>query len=682
MVKPSGSGKTRLVVELGRQRMFVFYICLRSAESTGFPRRSEVSDYLASNVFLSDPLEAEKKWQTFITQCFVSLVQHLASLNGKVEKPAVFHDWISRQLKEHRNKRKIGEEFWQSIVQLDVTNVNMQDMASQYKSLAKKLELHPDPVVFIFDEARVLLQDPQDFSGTITRPNDFRLLRRALRCSADSMKLTDECFLFALTLDTYSLLINFSPSDRYDDSLRLTLAKVRLYQPFWFVDSFDIFSKVNSPSIDLFVELANYTADSVDIVKLNTFLVALFEKGRPLWHAPLHLNEGSDLYKAVDLACCKLIAQSSTELKDKPTSDQLLAILTIRLCLFVDPCSRFASQLSASHMADINAISEDREQFIISYPSEPILAEAAAYYASELRSYMIQNLLPFIHSGMVGGGYRGEFLGRYLLLESWERASKKRGIKISVDRVCFSLPMKVREFLLSFSPNVITAMKDQIDDEKLTMFLDGVVCFNQILRINFSLRSMDQLQLYMERCAAILLKENERAFDIVVPVFIPDRGMTAILYQTRNYSTRDDKIAFADLKQSYTNSTFEEYPQLPYLALYSQFGDANGPERVIALKKKGRKSERIGSKTAEDENQMVVGMIGLSGQVYETCKKIAGTGDDETMVKYLRNLRDARHDPEQLVKKKYHEIINRNFVLTNNLDSRMELLISKSGQGN
>jgi hypothetical protein len=362
-----------------------------------------------------------------------------------------------------------------------------------------------------------------------------------------------------------------------------------------------------------------------------------------------------------------------------PTDVQSLAILSVRLCLFVDPYSSLASELMASHMADIVAISNDREQVIISYPSEPILAEAAANYATKFRLELIEKMVSLIHSGMVTNGYRGELLGRYLLLDSWERASMGREVTLAGNQVCFSVPMKVRDFLNSFSPKIIKAMSGQINNADMEKFLNGIICFNQFLRIQFSLTTMDQLQAYLERCAAILLKENEKAFDIVVPVYIPGEGMTAIMYQTRNYTGNDKNLATADKQQRFTNFTFEGQPKLPYLALYSQFGDESGPGRVISLKKERRTMSRIAGreKTPEEKYQMIVGLIGLSGSVYQTClyqnPQTHGTGDDESMMANLRSLRDARLNHRAFVKsKKFEDIIKSNFVLTYDLESRME----------
>jgi hypothetical protein len=152
-----------------------------------------------------------------------------------------------------------------------------------------------------------------------------------------------------------------------------------------------------------------------------------------------------------------------------------------------------------------------------------------------------------------------------------------------------------------------------------------------------------------------------------------------MMYQTRNYTGNDKNLATADKQQRFTNFTFEGQPKLPYLVLYSQFGDESGPGRVIFLKKERRTPSRIAGreKTPEEKYQMIVGLIGLSGAVYQTClyqnPQTQGTGDDESMMANLRSLRDARLNHRAFVKsKKFEDIIKSNFVLTYDLESRME----------
>ena len=73
--------------------------------------------------------------------------------------------------------------------------------------------------------------------------------------------------------------------------------------------------------------------------------------------------------------------QSHINIPDKEvhiTTVQALAIVGPHVCLDIVPQSVHASELTASHLAYAHYISSSGESLYVSYPSEPILAEASA----------------------------------------------------------------------------------------------------------------------------------------------------------------------------------------------------------------------------------------------------------------------------------------------------------------
>ena len=107
----------------------------------------------------------------------------------------------------------------------------------------------------------------------------------------------------------------------------------------------------------------------------------------------------------------------------------------------------------------------------------------------------------------------------------------------------------------------------------------------------------------MRRGIAIILKNNEKGFDLAIPVLMKDVDgvavvkFTAILLQIRNYNYFDGKASSAYVDQS-MSCAFGQKPLVPYLSLYCQFGDSNGTD-ALCLKQELIKTRGGGSTLAK-----------------------------------------------------------------------------------
>ena len=94
IIKPSGSGKTRLVLELGRHRMLVIYVCLRGEGESGDPARSKITA----------DLEGFKTLQSYNEWIVACLMRLNAFLRSSAENPAsqdmsnIYREWLEPQL--------------------------------------------------------------------------------------------------------------------------------------------------------------------------------------------------------------------------------------------------------------------------------------------------------------------------------------------------------------------------------------------------------------------------------------------------------------------------------------------------------------------------------------------------------------------------------------------------------
>ena len=74
-------------------------------------------------------------------------------------------------------------------------------------------------------------------------------------------------------------------------------------------------------------------------------------------------------------------------------------------------------------MATCIKVDKDRKSLYITYPSEPILSEAAArlMMSQEFYNSMIIKLSNQVSKSKIEGGYRGELVARLLLLRCYDQ---------------------------------------------------------------------------------------------------------------------------------------------------------------------------------------------------------------------------------------------------------------------
>lgn len=112
-----------------------------------------------------------------------------------------------------------------------------------------------------------------------------------------------------------------------------------------------------------------------------------------------------------------------------------MAILSSRYNIDISSLSTFASQLIANNMGTCSFISADRTTVVTKYISEPLLTESATTLMwgeidqtinSSTRIHIFEHLHQFLASGVVESGYRGELIGRIVLLLGRDLACIKK----------------------------------------------------------------------------------------------------------------------------------------------------------------------------------------------------------------------------------------------------------------
>ncbi|CAI2170008.1 6307_t:CDS:2 [Funneliformis geosporum] len=523
----SGYGKSRLVKEVAK-RTPTIYLCLRDANSTGYPPRTSIGADLFERVLKG--LNEGEEWRLLyilqiIIQCFKEELTVCNNNNEKFWNNQMDTEFCERIWTKVQN----GSSNWKTISHNNLIS------SANFLTANNDIENNNVCLLFCIDEARVLIL-PTVKHGI----SPFRFLRRALR----GIKWSG---FFVLLLDTLSMISNFAPPKSADSSSHDTSdLPFKLFYPYFRITTMDVF------------ESNTYENVSWDLAKF----------GQPLYIS--YLKSCNDDPQAMDklknLLLRKLLGGANSFESSKQEISSL-AILSSVIGFEMSPQSQLASELVASHMATCLSISEDRERLIVAYPSEPLLSEVALEFMSDLMLSKILWLFSIsLKKGLVDPGPRGELVGRIILAVVAHKLSRN------------GLVNKVQTFLTElYHHNSLPKDLDNFSRE----FIEGSVAFTHFNAVHYVPEKEDLEVFYKRRCAFIM-KRNHPGADICIPVKLATDTdkYSLIIIQIKNInttSTRADENYPASAKSMlHCNYVFEDSNlkdhQEPCLCLYWQFG--------------------------------------------------------------------------------------------------------------
>jgi hypothetical protein len=340
--------------------------------------------------------------------------------------------------------------------------------------------------------------------------------------------------IFGLMTDTSSRLANFQPALWEDNSLRINQLPPMgsaQFDPIFTFTSIDVHSRtLNDPMC-------------VSTVEEVAHVDRLLKFGRPGWWAIYHHYPRKNM---LELAAVKLTGMQHCSDKlfgtplgpavDDKTKLRLLAVLAPRLAITAGPYTREAAETVASHLAIVVGADHHRHYLRTAYPSEPIVAAAAASLTAKLNGWTntLCALTSYIQTGIVDGGFRGELLTKILCLMAVDESMKVviRGSGYWQ----YAVPVKVSVFLdnLITAPPNFNSFSDavratSINDKRLNRFLNGHVFFNHFLRMEEKL-TMPLIVQAWNRGAALMCKPNTPLIDHVIPVMLAGTGGSAPIF--------------------------------------------------------------------------------------------------------------------------------------------------------
>ena len=451
-------------------------------------------------------------------------------------------------------------------------DVYCEKLNDEFCAQLKKLNLAQKNIVFIFDEARALLE------------SNFVVIRRALTHFPRSR---DFCTPMTLMTDTAAKISNFSPSKDHDPSCRATQMPQGIFAPFYLL-----------ANVDLWVQPEDGPKTLKDMVNPHFYC----RYGRPQWGASARqFKEGGfGIEKLMGLARAKVLGGRSFPVPYPERkqilgqSEEALAILGIRACIDLVPQCQLSQDLVAQHMRTLYSISASRDAVVTGYFSEPVLVLAAAQLTNSIHSgweVLLEALVRSLRNGQVAAGFRGELVARLLLLMAWDRCvlrglqgpASTHGLDVMVLGV-FLNSVPLMEFLTS-----LLQLGIEVEADLSATFGRAWVRCTHFVKIDYVPDSPQLLELF-KRGAAAVTKVNQAGTDIIIPMILCDNDtvevtasmVSCIMGQIKNRRDGDSGYpATATNLQTPAATGIKIGPGLPYLSLYMSFGPKLGPNEIF-----------------------------------------------------------------------------------------------------
>ncbi|KAH8113055.1 hypothetical protein DFH11DRAFT_1744480 [Phellopilus nigrolimitatus] len=445
IVQSSGTGKSRTVHEHSKLVFTIPFNLTADEEKKGLPYPfpdSEIREYLhnAPRAFLP----ARLYFLNFLYDLFSAVLKEVETLEDWLKPAKTYGDvaeawsfyleemgrdnlyrWIARMkygrderpLREFLEERGIRNRFDPAV--FDFIAKQTQNKISELISFIGKLVGDDDcnspdaRVVVSFDEAQYLT----NISIPTSAGSPPRTLYDTFCAAANEILPSPVFFLF---LSTQFTLWRFEPPQTMSllDRIISYSDQDNIRPPFTELP-FDCFG--NEPLI----RPGEKTLKDVSTIHFMS------QFGRPMFSSLMGAMVHGTEWHMVNLARAKLIASDKPDITQM-TDDAKLAVLAVRLLIDfnasqVNIQARMV-RLVQNHMAIAFSIPKHRETLSIGYPSEPILAEAAARQMNVMRNNRdtmnISLLLRgFVDRGLVDKGEGGELVARLIFTLAYDEAA-------------------------------------------------------------------------------------------------------------------------------------------------------------------------------------------------------------------------------------------------------------------
>ncbi|THH03138.1 hypothetical protein EW145_g6499 [Phellinidium pouzarii] len=692
IVQSSGTGKSRTVHELGKLVFCIPFNLRAEKEEGGFPYPSpdkSIRDYLIQSlrtmlnanpmsrssetrdsVQITDLQRARLFYIDFLHNLFSAVLEEIKNLPRVNSLQQVAENWSAYLDDDDRSAR---QRLYEKVVKMPYsgswstiyedsgdaqTEVDLiadrclqaiQSLISQIDKLANVDGKHGNQskdvrIVIYVDEAHDLTKE-----AIKEGPEKERSFYHTFCSATNSLTAAPVFFLY---LSTHSNLAEFAPSRLNFPSARVAGGEDNVQPPFTELPFDCLYEKTT------IIEPGTKTLEQVaDINFLCSF-------GRPLFTSlalsdPLRMSDS-----IVDLARSKLTGVTRPDSVFSSGSVQL-AVLSIRLLPDFDltraDSRRTLMNLVQNHMAIAYSIPQHRETLRTGYPSEPILAEAAARQMRVLRFQLgrgnaASHLQSYTESGLIEKGQRGELVARLIMTMAYDEAvdafNEENGTLFPANsgvHPLYSQGVPLMYYIKALlgnehAENIFNSRPNNVKDGKpfREAYKDAWVRFTHFQRAgDSSVISSEACWAAAARAMAFQCNSGQALIDILVPVILYKNGtlceanMSAILVQVKGQrgvvTKASVKIDERDLK-FFPPPSDERSDERPYITLVMELGvqfrtakpskytaghapDVNrSPSKVMVSKASDRFSERLVS--SKKHPRYAITVRGCSPSVY------------------------------------------------------------------
>lgn len=527
----SGYGKSKSLYEYAKSNISTFF-CLRNEKYDGFPPCSQLKDRFITSLkenefqyFLYALIETSIKFYDLI-------VKENPNLNREqiAFKFTQFQPWLSGKSNDFRTNG-ICINFEDKVKELFLYYSKYNDQ-KYINDLRKSFEDKIGKLTISIDEAHVL---------TDTTVNDKSLYRILSIVCRDFFSTWN--IVFAMT-STNTSIYDFILSDfQITESQRKKISKI--YPPFCELVYCDQL-KSQEYENEFIKSFENKTL-YVDLPKRDP-VTTTFYYGRPLWPSiNIESIKKFKNEKILNLAKVKLIKANDWNDPNINKKKATMAILGTRTNILncVSVINReLSASLVAGYMATLFNINESNNLLSLTYVSEPILAEAAAFYMSCNLFEILQSLHTMLFSTeIVDNGFIGELIGQIIFLnaqdmanlknqEKINKAKKKEKVEDKIQESYFSDTITVEDFLINLigNDNFETHLKQTLNSK----ILKAKISFTHFIQKIDILNKKNLLEDFLMRCASGIFKPKFPMYDLFIPLVFEDGEIGMILIQIKN----------------------------------------------------------------------------------------------------------------------------------------------------
>ena len=270
-------------------------------------------------------------------------------------------------------------------------------------------------------------------------------------------------------------------------------------------------------------------------------------------------------------------------------------MLDILISLDFDPRCEAAynrvAQLVASHMRIAFSVPKDREYLRSGYPSEPLLAEAAAQQMHDFEcdrpdlNMMAEMLRSEFVSGLLDLGQRGEIVFRLLLSSAYRRAvlhdHPDKSLKRNFSQGCKLTTFIKALFSTAYANDILKSVPDNVKSPTAfaSAFEGAVVRFTHFGRMadDTGTTSYAVFAAFL-RCMAIICWSSQAVVDILIPVLLKPEAvleesvMSGLLIQVKRRK-RTGRYAIDANALGFFPGPAEGKPDVrPYVTLVAELG--------------------------------------------------------------------------------------------------------------